>query len=81
MSSQKSENRMKMGMSLQLIQKPTLPKCLETYETCTECLKTNTVEKFPRGFYCPAGKWKVSDQLVSEITRSERKTLEDHFCL
>lgn len=76
MSSQKSPNSQKMGISLQMIQKPTLKKCDSA--SCTDCYIEHPVKKYPRGFYCPSPN-KSKTKNISAIPSLERETFEDHY--
>lgn len=68
MSSQKSQNIQKTGISLQMIRKPTLLQCSSV--SCYDCYLL-----YPNGFYCPE---KNKDILTGQIKPRERKTFEDH---
>jgi hypothetical protein len=68
MSSQKSPNSQKMGMSLQIVQKPTLTKC---DVLCSECYRQN-----PDGFFCH-NNWKIKNITEEEFYRAGTPTLRD----
>ncbi len=72
MSKQKSPNIQKMGISLQLTEKPTLLQC---DISCYECYAKN-----PDGFYCGAT-WKIITIPIFKIPCPKRKTTEDFFLL
>ncbi len=55
MSSQKNENRIKLGISLKLTQKPTLMQCNEIDDLDPGCYRCYRM--YPNGFYCP--NWKI----------------------
>jgi hypothetical protein len=64
----------KLGMSLQLIQKPLLIQCNEAADIdpgCTKCYRL-----YPNGFYCPFGKKLVK---TSRALPAKRKKLEDYL--
>lgn len=65
MSTQKNPNLQKMGISLQLTQKPVLEKCDSA--NCDDCHREHPVEKYPRGFCCP--EWKVVRIPISNVLR------------
>ena len=74
MSLKKKHTVQGMGMSLQMIQKPTLIKC---GLTCEECYN-NAI--YPDGFFCP--QWKVKVSTASPTQKVEReKIYPDDVCL
>jgi hypothetical protein len=65
----------KIGMSLQLNQKPTLITCNETHDTepgCSRCYKMH-----PEGFFCSLGRTKNKKRTINHRPK-RRKTFEDH---
>ncbi len=69
MSSQKSEDR------IRLTQKPKLLQCNEANDLdpgCDRCYRM-----YPDGLYCPT--WKVVNVKIEPNTNDERKILEDYL--
>ncbi len=70
MSSQKSPNTQKMGMSLELTQKPTLQLQCATVCACEECYYKPDIPNCPREV-------KLKD---GEFPAQEKLSVEDLFC-
>ena len=75
MSFQKNPNNQKMGLSLQIVQKPTLLYCNENDDTEPGCDKCHKITD--TGFFCPGGERAIVTK--GELTPQERKTIEDHL--
>lgn len=66
----------KMGLSLQMTQKPQLLQCNEAADVEPGCRKCYRL--YPDGFFCPGGEKTLI--IKRKINPRERKIIEDYLC-